>query len=407
MPHRSQRLRLAMVVCVFVLSLLPLCLTVITAQPAWMKALQPALAATPGAAPYPELVEMRPLAPAPDTWQGKWFEIDKNYARAERWFSDHMAMRNLIIRSKNELDYQLFRSSSRVYYGHDGELFSRSQTDIELPTTEVILSSRQKLDAVVEGVLRYDAALRQRGITMVLMAPVSKQYFKGSKLPFFAPRLPSPSGFMTLHQRLLQAPNLQMIDVTAILKANQAAFPIYYRQDFHWTDPLALQVAAATTERIAHLEGSPLTWRHRLEIEYTPHLGSEARFAARLNRDDVVIEPQLKKTWQDGHTIGHAAAGSGLEFETGRLEGRGLLPPTCMYGNSFSDGMLRAGLIEHFEQFTKFDRSLTLPDLLPRLGTRCKYLIVQVLDLQADRWLHLTQFKPAAPAAGLVSRTEQ
>jgi hypothetical protein len=390
-PHRSQRRRLAMVICIFLLSLLPLCLTLIAAQPV---------------IPYPELVEMRPLAPYPDKWQGKWFAIDKNYARIEQWFSDHMAMRNLIIRSKNELDYQLFRSSSRVYYGQDGELFSRSQTDIELPTTELILNSRQKQDAVFDGVMRYDAALKQRGMTMVLLAPVSKQYFKGGKLPFFAPRLPQDSGFMTIYQRLLQAPNLQMIDVTAILKANQPTFPVYYRQDFHWTDPLALQVAAATTERIARLAGSPLQWQHKLEVEYAPHLGSEARFAARLNRNDVMIEPQLKKTWQDGHTTVNAPAGSGLEFETDRLTGRGLLPPTCMYGNSFGDGMLRAGLVEHFEQFTKFDRTLKLPDLLPLIGNRCKYLIVQLLDLQADRWLHLTLFNPAAPVAGLATRTE-
>jgi hypothetical protein len=395
-----------MVVCVFALCLLPLCLTIVASQPAWMKALQPALTDTFGVRPYPELVEMRPLAPYPDSWEGKWFTVDKNYARFERWFSDHMATRNLIVRSKNELDYQLFRSSSRVYYGRDGELFNRSQADIELPTTEMVVKSQQQQDAVYAGMMRFNAALKQRGITLVLLAPVSKQYFRSGNLPFFAPHLPQTSAFMAVYQRLLQAPELQMIDVTAILKANQHAFPIYYRQDFHWTDPLALQVAAATTERIARLEGSPLQWQHKLDIEYAPHLGSEARFAARLNRDDVMIEPQLKKTWQDAHTTTSAPAGSGLEFETGRIAGRGLLPPTCMYGNSVGDGMLRAGLPEHFEQFFKFDRALTLPQLLPLIGNRCKYLIVQVLDLQADRWLHLSQFNPSQPAAGVASRTE-
>ncbi len=395
-----------MVVGIFTLCLLPLCLTIIAARPAWMQALQPALARTVGEQPYPDLVEMRPLAPYPAAWTGRWYAIDKNYALFEQWFSDHMAMRNIIVRSKNELDYQLFRSSSRVYFGKEGELFSRHQADIELPTTEFLLNTQEKQDAMFAGVLRFDAALKQQGVTMVLLAPVSKQYFKGGKLPFFAPHLPPASGFMAIYQRLLQAPQLQMVDVAAIVKASQGAFPIYFRQDFHWTDPVALLVAAATTERIAHLAGSPLRWQHKLEVEYAPHLGSEARFAARLNRNDIMIEPQLRKTWQDAHTITPAPAGSGLEFETGRLEGRGLLPPTCMYGNSFGDSMLRAGLVEHFEQFTKFDRALPLPELLPLIGNRCKYLIVQVLDLQADRWMHLTLFKPHQSVAGMASRTD-
>ncbi len=83
-----------------------------------------------------------------------------------------------------------------------------------------------------------------------------------------------------------------------------------------------------------------------------------------------------------------------------------MLPSTCMYGNSFGDSMLRAGLAEHFEQFTKFDRALTLPEVLPLIGNRCSYLIVQVLDLQADRWMHLSLFKPHQPVAGMASRTD-
>ena len=378
-PRRRRTWRLPLVWAVFGISVVPLALTLGAAAPhaRWAQRIN-------GLAP---VAELRAPAPFPAQWQGRWWALDHNYARFEKWFGDNVGLRNLMIRSKNELDYRLFGSSSRVYFGKDGELYGRHLSDDELPATEALLDSPDKRDAVYRGVVRFSEQLQAQGVTMVLIAPIQKQYFTRERLPYFAPRLPADSHFMALYQRLKATPQLHFIDVYGILSENQGKFPIYYRQDFHWTDPAAMAVGAATVELIAGLEHAPLRWRHRMEIETKPFVGSEGRFSARLSGNGELPEPALKQTWNDAHVkTARDAAASGFEFDTDTLADASLLPPTCMYGNSFSDGMLRAGLPEHFQRFSKLSRALTLQQVPPLLPGRCRYLIVQVLDIQADRW---------------------
>jgi hypothetical protein len=393
--------RVLFLAAVFAISIVPGALTLLPLAPRLEQRLQavPRLARVSdwyhlNIAPIEEL---RPLAALPEDWQGRPVDTDKNYARFERWFDDHLGLRKLMIRTKNELDYQLFRSSTRVYFGKDDELYGRNLAEVELPATEALLAGPGVADAIYRGVLSFGAELEAQGVTMVMVAPVSKQYFTRERLPFFAPRVPDDSRFMALYGRLKQAPTLHFVDVYALLAANQARFPIFRRQDFHWTDLMALAVARETTDHIARLEGSSARWRHRLRFQDQPFLGVEARFSARLNGHEIV-EPALIKTWTDAHTTTVMdAASTGFEFETDRIDDPALLPPACMYGNSFGDGMLRAGLAEHFQKFSKLSRGLRLPAVPALIKGRCKYLIVQVLDIQADRWLSLAPPLLATP----------
>ncbi len=104
------------------------------------------------------------------------------------------------------------------------------------------------------------------------------------------------------------------------------------------------------------------------------------------------MEPQLNKTWRDVHKVTMMdARQTGFESITDTVGDRGLLPPTCLYGNSFSDGMARAGLSEHYQQFIRLDRGMLLKDTPALIRGRCKYLIVQVLDSSAGAWLGLSQ----------------
>ncbi|RZT08682.1 SGNH hydrolase-like domain-containing protein, acetyltransferase AlgX [Duganella sp. CF402] len=331
--------------------------------------------------------ELRPLAPLPDLKE--WWPVERFYSRFERWFSDHLGWRTLMIRAKNELDYRLFNSSTRVYFGADGELYGRNLIDNEMPATERLLAEPARAQAVYDGVLAFNAQLQAQGVTMLLVAPIQKQYYTRERLPSFAPQVPDDSHFLALYQRLKSAPGLHFIDVKRHLDDNRGKFPLFYKQDFHWTDLTAMVVAADVTDTIAGMEGSALRWRHPLEADYQPFVGSEARFAARLNLKEQVIEPQLKRTWTPRHHDIQAAPGSGWEFSTDVLDDPALLPSTCMYGNSFSDGMLRAGLTEHFRQFHKLSRGLMPPQVPALLQGRCRYLIVQILDIQSGHWAAL------------------
>jgi alginate O-acetyltransferase complex protein AlgJ len=338
--------------------------------------------------------EMRPLVTFPASWEGGWHDINKNYARFEKWFADHLGLRDLMIRSKNELDYRLFRSSTRVYFGKEDGVIFRSIVDRELPFTESILDTPEKIDTIYRGVVHYAERMKAQGVTTVFITPMQKLYFSRGLLPFFAPHFPESTNFMALYQRMRNDQRLHFVDVFEILKSNQAQFPIFYRQDFHWTDMAALAVAKETVNLISALENSATRWQHPIAFEYKPIVGPDARFAARLiSRNDVLQVPLLIKTWQDVHTVKQLnAKQTGLEFETDTLlDNPDLLPQTCMYGNSFSDGLVRAGLADYFQSFTKLDRNRPLSDVPDLTKGRCKYLIVQILDLSTATWLSLKQ----------------
>jgi hypothetical protein len=330
--------------------------------------------------------ELRPMLSFPAQWEGHWYDTDKNYQRFEKWFADNLGMRSLMIRAKNEVDFQLFGSSSRVYYGSHGELFGRNMADNELPATEALLATPQQADARIDRVLRFAAKLQAQGTTLVLVAPFQKQYLVGDRLPFFAPRLPANSHFMALTERLARAPSLHFVDLRPVLRENQGKFPLYYRQDFHWTDLTALAMARATTDMIAGLEGVGPRWQHAPAYANRPFTGSESRFAARLNASDTIDEPTLTPTWKEVHVRTPREPASGVEFETDTLADAALLPSTCMYGNSFGDGMLRAGLPEYFSKFTKLSRDRPVTEAPKLIEGRCKYLIVQLLDSQTGQW---------------------
>lgn len=335
--------------------------------------------------------ELRPLAAFPDSWQGPWTALDKNYSRFERWFSDNLGLRSLMIRGKNELDYLLFRSSTRVYFGKNNDVYGRRLIDLELPATERLFAVPGNVDSVTKGAVSLNRQLQAEGITAVWIVPMMKEYFEPNTLPFFAPHLEMPTHFQRFYNNLKNQPDLHFVDSFEILSAARGKYPLFYHQDFHWTDMAAMAVADKTVETIARLAGSKTRWHYPMDYSYEPFIGSESRFSARMG-DEGSIEPMLKKTWTDRHVINTLdAKKTGFEFETDTLHDADLLPEICVYGNSFSDGIMRAGFADYFQKVVKLDRNL-LPKEIPALArNRCKYVVIQMLDLSTPLWASLRQ----------------
>jgi hypothetical protein len=399
--RRHFGLRKGLVCAIFAFSILPLVVTL-----AGLPKIQSIKLHLPFASKYAVLEkwyldhvepvqELRPLVVFPDSWEGRWFDFDKNYVRFEKWFGDHVGLRDLIIRGKNELDYRLFGSSTRVYFGKDDDIYGRGMIDGQLPAMEAVVDSAEKINAVARGLVSYTEQLKAMGVTSVVIAPMQKENFFPGRLPFFAPKLPASSNFMAMYRVLESNPKLHFVDVFDTVKALQNRYPIFYRQDFHWTDMAALAVAKNTTNMIASMEHSPTKWEHPAEIEYKPYVGSDERFSARLMPHEI-LEPALIKTWKDVHTRTQFSTEqteqTGIEFETDMVGDSSLLPPTCLFGNSFSDGMERAGLPDYFQKFTRLSRYLTLQQIPGVIKDRgCKYLIIQILDISPGYWASLKQ----------------
>ncbi|MFV8801819.1 alginate O-acetyltransferase AlgX-related protein [Yersinia enterocolitica] len=333
--------------------------------------------------------EMRVLSKFPEQWDGPWYAVDKNYGKFDKWFNDNMGFRDLFIRSKNELDYRLFGSSTRVYYGADNYIYGRTLIDNELPSIEREMDSPESRNSIINGMAKFSEDLKKQGVTTYFVTPMQKEYFIKDRLPFFAPRIPQDSNFMHFYSAMKDDSRLNIIDVEKLIKSVPDEYRTFYTQDFHWTNISAYYVSRDIVNQIAEKEGSKLLWDHKLEVEYAPFLGSDSRFSSRLIANEYVMEPNVKQTWQPIHKINQFdASKTGLEFDTDSVLDKGLLPETCMFGNSFSDGMLVVGLTDFFSKFTKLDRSLPLSDIPKLIDGKCKYLIVQILDIQRMHWLY-------------------
>jgi len=331
--------------------------------------------------------EMRVLAEFPEKWDGPWYAVDKNYVKFDKWFNDNMGLRDFFIRAKNELDYRIFGSSSRVYYGTDNYIFGRNLIDNELPATEKVMSSAEDRAEIINGMKLFSDTLENMGVTTYFLTPMQKEYFIDNKLPFFAPKIPKESNFIKFYNDILNQPKLNVIDVYGEIKDVQKGHRSFYTQDFHWTHLSAFNVSKNLVDKIADKEKSHRKWDYEFKVESRPFLGSDARFASRLIAQEHIIEPTIKKTWTDIHKINVLnAQETGLEFDTDLINNNDLLPNTCMYGNSFSDGMLDVGLVNFFSKFTKLDRSRSVLDVPSLINGRCKYLIVQILDIQSGTW---------------------
>ncbi|WP_244265391.1 alginate O-acetyltransferase AlgX-related protein [Pseudomonas fluorescens] len=332
--------------------------------------------------------ELRKLEAFPDMWIGSPIDVDKNYAKFEKWYSDNLGLRDLMIRGKNELDYQLFRSSSRVYFGKHNEIYGRNLIDRQIPAMETMLRTQENRDIIHHGIVEFSDGMKALGVTVLVVTPMQKPYFYSGRLPFFAPALPVKTNFMKLYKDLMADPRLHMVDVYGILSAIKDDYQIFYSQDFHWTEASALSVSKEVVNRIAALEGTGDKWDHAIKIEEKPYVGSDARFSARLDSSRTVTEPFIVTDWPVVHKkIQLDPKATGFEFETDDLTDSGLLPATCLYGNSFSDGMIQSGISEYFQKFTKIDRGRPLSDMPNLVVGRCKYLVVQMLDISTGYWM--------------------
>ncbi len=328
--------------------------------------------------------ERRPLAQPLTHWQGSPLDVAANFQIAQPWFNDHVGLRNFMIRAKNEIDYRVFRSSTRVYYGRHGQIFSRNIADRELPASENLLAEPGKIEAIHNGIVRFTNRLQSEGITPIYVFPFMKQYFYQKDMPLIAPRLTFPTNYQKVVQGLLADPRLHVIDTyTPLLPAN-SPYRTYFLEDFHWTDASAFLIAKEVVGEISKLDGRPQNvWSHPLVVTQEKRQGAEARFAARLFLppiEDIGIKLDYTKRPQiplDPKT--------GFEYETNLVKDPSLLPPTCLFGNSFSDGMLYAGMPVYFQQLIHLDRDSPVIDVPQRIDGKCKYVVVQILDIQP--WL--------------------
>lgn len=347
--------------------------------------------------------ENRTLASPPAwSWPPDFTAITQ---QAERWYGDHFGLRSLLIRLKTQIDLSVFRTSDRVHVGSGGWLFYRSVMDQQKPSVQSLLGAHAA--DVLAGIDAFGAALREKGIHLIVVQNLLADRFVPEQLPSSVPQLPSPPRYDQFLNRLAALPAVSYVDSPAILRRLQQERPIFHKTDFHWNDPAAFEVARAMVETIAGLERRPQpVWTHRLEIEIREMSGWIAKFMPvfRAPSERALF---VKPTW--AHAPGFAPAFKEGVFEyVARVAtpNPALLPPTVVYGDSFFDGILRSGFDVYFQTLyrARVTHDLKLSGIASSLPADTRYLVIQFIEVTNAMLLAFADKADLAVATELIRK---
>jgi hypothetical protein len=321
--------------------------------------------------------ENRKLAPAPVL--KSWSETKQYMGDAIKWFDDNFGFRGFLIRSKTQVDFSAFGISTRVYVGSDGWLFYRSVINIEQPQIELIL--KKDSDNVIQGTRNLAAALKARGVKLIVMITPMKDVFYSKYLPESVAKLPAHRQVDMLQDRLKTIKEITFIDSTSIMRNVANERTVFHRTDFHWNDPAAFEVARVLVNEIGRLEGrADPVWKHILEIEEKPSSGGEAAFMP------IYFPPKekalfVKQNWeQPPYSYIEKQIPFEWIYEAKQPTGNEL-PPMVVLGDSFFDGMLRSGIWTHFGKVYRARTNDTnIKEIVEKLPKDTKYLLLEFIE---------------------------
>lgn len=326
----------------------------------------------------PRVDENRTPAPRPrPIWQDP-FEWVKE---ADAWFTDHFGFRSLLIRTKTQIDYSIFHTSTRVHIGKDNHLFFRSAMDADRPAIEHLL--KRNASDIVDNVRLLHSALASRGIRLGLTVNLLPDRFLPEKLPASAPRYTGPRPMDSLIAQFDKQLGPDFFDATSILNEVARKHPVFQKTDFHWNVPSAGEVAKVIVNRWASLLGRATpVWTLDVAMRPRRYSGDIARFMPLfVMPEETTLEIVYNYRNPDG---AQPFSNQGI-FEAGhRISDPrpDLLPTGVMVGDSYSDGYLVAGFWTYFQNFyrVRWWPGVTISRLIESLPHDTRLILIQFIE---------------------------
>jgi SGNH hydrolase-like domain, acetyltransferase AlgX len=351
-------------------------------------------------------------------------------ADINRWFDDRYGFRDLFIRAKNQIDYSLFRTSQKVFFGRSDWLFLREHAN------ELVAVERQgipwRLD-VETKLLTIARFLRHQGVFFIVLGVPDKSDAYPAMMSDDMPRRPAVTNFDRLGEELATSGELVYLDTKKILANSHDRRAFYWKTDIHYHFGAARIIVAALVAKIAQLEGVqelPPS-RQFIESEY-PIFGDIANFIPRFTPIQEMSFQYQNQFLPDQDTPeGHwekdprrvDVPGWGpmplfdFIYRSNSQAAQGKLPTTVLFGNSFSDLFINVGLQTYFKEFY---RARNVPERweksLRNLPPGTKYVIYQffapflesdmavpnLMSLAADETSTPSSSKPPASAESAI-----
>jgi len=328
---------------------------------------------------YRSLTENRLMRPRPTDWQ-TLFTSGMDFAeRYEEYFNDNYGLRDLLIRTKHQLDYSLFHTAEKVVIGPDNWLFYKSVVEAEEIDIERALPS--DWERMFANLIQFNRVLAARGITLVILPCPMKNTIYPEMLPASAPKRPNPTGLERYRKFLAQHPEIVTVDSFPLLMNLKPYLQVYHKTDFHWTDPAGAYVARALVNKLGQLSGMGDLWNRPIKIRTASFsLGGENAACGLLwpVRENGLF---LESDWIETGTGEFAYTQEANEWTFRAKAGNQarLLPCTVMFGDSYADAFTRAGLLAFFSEFHKF-YNWEFPKKFPEIPAGTRYVIFQHIE---------------------------
>lgn len=182
----------------------------------------------------------------------------------EAWFNDNFQLRDLMIRTKNQLAYSLFGLANGVYIDHEGYLYYQSVVAVEQISNEKM--SEQDLRELTDLLLRLKDVTEEKGAEFYCMFPPQKNTVFSERADELPVQRPEPNRYELWCGRL-ESGDLadSFVNVLPALREARKAGPIYYKTDFHWN---AHGATAAFTELANRIAGRTVYSPDQYRIGY-------------------------------------------------------------------------------------------------------------------------------------------
>jgi alginate O-acetyltransferase complex protein AlgJ len=195
-----------------------------------------------------------------DAWpQGSITQIvtsDGSYCTAiENYFNDRFGLRDLMIRTKNQIQYSVFGITPGVYVGEDGYLSYESiVSKVQISNERMSEEDLEGMVTSFEGVADY---LDEQGIAFFfLLAPQKNEVFP-ERCTSFPVQRPTPNNYEKLCALIQENDTVadHFIDAETILREAEENYPTFYKTDFHWNSYGATVVYTEAVNACAAYDG--------------------------------------------------------------------------------------------------------------------------------------------------------
>jgi hypothetical protein len=308
------------------------------------------------------------------------------------WFDDRVGFRPWLVRTSHQIEYSVFGHADKVYIGSDGWLYGREFVDLKV---EIERRGEALQDRIRQQVSRVAAYLGKRGVRLIVVDSPSKDTIHPTHLPAEAPRLPPGNQTDRFRSFLAMERDWIFIDGRKILD-KCPGHQLFYRHDEHITMPAGFCMAQAVARRVAEDQKREIafaakSWTYRTHDQEGGGLANFLSLVATLS-EPYEVPPE---GWNVGDPTREGsfdrdaahfwdrkpAAPYEWVYKTHEQFQADKLPITLLYGNSFTDFYLNAGLQSQFKEFYRIRGNNTTPAcVFDRIPPGTQYFIWQFLE---------------------------